>query len=582
MFLALWLFYFTIAVSAEGANRVRRRNVNGAVVANSDEASSVRRHRSDIILDLATTVHTSNFATLDKIPPRKTKDATNDRQLVGWNPADMFQEIQHNPTIVGGGDAEKSDAPWQVMILFWDAANNRWEPTGCAGTLISDRHVLTAGHCAVDNGNRDEGVYVGAYEPFGENPGVPFHFSLIQSHEVHPEFDNRLNDKDAAVLTLTSPVSTSLFPPLQLAGPGFPIRDGDLLKIYGFGRVAEEDASAVETLQVAQVPYISSTRCSRYHSNIRADMFCAGFLDGGVDACQGDSGGPAIRELDGIPYQVGIVSWGVGCARANHPGVYASVAYVHEWIRDTVCASKAVAGFALCAPFGDANPDLHLVPTVTLAPTLAPTVIPTLAPTLLHTLPPTLPPTLAPTLPPTLAPSLPPTQAPALATTVAPTMTPTVTPPRAATVAIPLTRTTAPSLTPTRAPTFTPTPAPALSPPEDATVSTPSAPAVTPTRVPSQRPTVLPLGTTGTSDPNPTRGPATTLFATTGSTTCALPGQSCRDARGCCKGVCLASLAGWTCPVASAERGVSSSSSHKLRVREELVESRKQKKDKHD
>lgn len=118
MFLALWLFHFTIAVSAEGANRVRRRNVNGAVVANSDEASSVRRHRSDVILDLATTVHTSNFATLDKIPPRKTKDATNDRQLVGWNPADMFQEIQHNPTIVGGGDAEKSDAPWQVMILF--------------------------------------------------------------------------------------------------------------------------------------------------------------------------------------------------------------------------------------------------------------------------------------------------------------------------------------------------------------------------------------------------------------------------------------------------------------------------------
>ncbi|KAK4321020.1 hypothetical protein Pmani_008128 [Petrolisthes manimaculis] len=51
------------------------------------------------------------------------------------------------------------------------------------------------------------------------------------------------------------------------------------------------------------------------------------------DTCQGDSGGPLVVQLcDGRWAQIGITSYGVGCARPNNPGVYAKVPFFTDWI----------------------------------------------------------------------------------------------------------------------------------------------------------------------------------------------------------------------------------------------------------
>jgi secreted trypsin-like serine protease len=80
------------------------------------------------------------------------------------------------------------------------------------------------------------------------------------------------------------------------------------------------------------VPFVSDATCnssSMYNGQIIAsNEICAGYTAGGVDTCQGDSGGPMFRrDASNAWIQVGIVSWGDGCARRNKPGVYTQVSY---------------------------------------------------------------------------------------------------------------------------------------------------------------------------------------------------------------------------------------------------------------
>lgn len=58
-------------------------------------------------------------------------------------------------------------------------------------------------------------------------------------------------------------------------------------------------------------------------------MICASAP--GKDSCQGDSGGPLIDRR--TKTQVGVVSWGFGCADPRYPGVYSNIAKELAWIK---------------------------------------------------------------------------------------------------------------------------------------------------------------------------------------------------------------------------------------------------------
>ena len=73
-----------------------------------------------------------------------------------------------------------------------------------------------------------------------------------------------------------------------------------------------------------------------YNGQITSNMLCANDVANREDSCQGDSGGPLVQG-DSL---VGVVSWGVGCATREFPGVYARVSSAYNWIEDEVCRNS--------------------------------------------------------------------------------------------------------------------------------------------------------------------------------------------------------------------------------------------------
>lgn len=55
---------------------------------------------------------------------------------------------------------------------------------------------------------------------------------------------------------------------------------------------------------------------------------------------QGDGGGPLVCQKEGQWFQLGVISFGIGCGQKNAPGVYTLVPYYEKWIRETVLFSK--------------------------------------------------------------------------------------------------------------------------------------------------------------------------------------------------------------------------------------------------
>jgi hypothetical protein len=70
---------------------------------------------------------------------------------------------------------------------------------------------------------------------------------------------------------------------------------------------------------------------SAYHVNT---MSCASSF--GRDTCQGDSGGPLLTRRNGSWVQVGITSWGEGCAEPGYPGISTRLPNLVSWVRNQV------------------------------------------------------------------------------------------------------------------------------------------------------------------------------------------------------------------------------------------------------
>lgn len=244
------------------------------------------------------------------------------------------------PTVViNGADVPTGEQPWVVGILQATVTDD-YLAQFCGGTLIAERWVLTAAHCTFDEeGNaftvEDLHVLVGR-RVLRSDEGTRLAVDQIIRH---PSFDTVTYSHDLALLRLRETTTT----PIVTLAPTVSndsLTGGRQAMVVGWG-VTQAGVGA-DTLQRAQVPLVATAACRQryadYSLTLAPTMICAGYEVGGIDACTGDSGGPLLfwnnRQQRWL--QIGIISWGSGCAEAGIYGVYTQVSSFTEWITNTM------------------------------------------------------------------------------------------------------------------------------------------------------------------------------------------------------------------------------------------------------
>jgi len=276
----------------------------------------------------------------------RTKDAHNSlRRYVG------------DGKIVNGDPVKNGDYNFMVYLIISDGESKFL----CGGSMITETTVLTAAHCTYSAVE----VEVAFFDRTEINTYATINnvAEIITTSEIynHGEYNEYTFENDVAILKLPRPPSSTNFYQLieyQIPSGFILAEGGKTAKIAGWGTIYSNGPTSDELLS-AEVIISTDEECAAAYSVDfhPEEMICSSNTNPNRDSCQGDSGGPMfVEDTAGTFYQIGITSWGYGCADPDYPGVYARVENYVGWIED------AIAG--------------RLPPPPTPPPTITPSVLP--------------------------------------------------------------------------------------------------------------------------------------------------------------------------------------------------------------
>uniref|UniRef100_A0A5S6R3W5 Peptidase S1 domain-containing protein n=1 Tax=Trichuris muris TaxID=70415 RepID=A0A5S6R3W5_TRIMR len=239
--------------------------------------------------------------------------------------------------IVGGWEARPHSIPWQVRLMVQITS---YQYSVCGGSLIQPfeprngtQFVLTAAHCVYTEygyaATSRLKVIVGAHDLNSNSEASQQRIGV--KNYVHHSYSDTTKENDISVMQLQRYVAyTSYTRPVCLPKANEELPTNAYCFVSGWGKTSENGKGS-SLLRMVDAGILSDDQCY-VHNRLQNLVFCGGTLEGGKDSCQGDSGGPLVCEVNGRYYQYGVVSFGAGCARVGHPGVYTRVPTYITWM----------------------------------------------------------------------------------------------------------------------------------------------------------------------------------------------------------------------------------------------------------
>ena len=255
-----------------------------------------------------------------------------------------------NNRIIGGVQTDIGEYPWQVRIKAKTSVHHILIQVAiledspdlsrlqrCGGSLISNKHVLTAGGCVSDD--RTYFVHLGD-TILGNNKDVNYNKTVeIIKIDLHPDYDTVAGINNIAVLEMAEPVPLNQYPNIKPVclpdqGADFSRFKSDFTEttatVTGWGET--ENGEYNSWLHEVQVTVFADEECE----DITSTQLCAGVMEGDEAPCVGDDGGPLVVSDPNVNNNGLTIAGIIFYEDCNLVETYTKVSMFTDWIIDII------------------------------------------------------------------------------------------------------------------------------------------------------------------------------------------------------------------------------------------------------
>ncbi|XP_045451930.1 chymotrypsin-2-like [Melitaea cinxia] len=245
----------------------------------------------------------------------------------------LLDHTDSSARIVGGSPA--GHVPYMVALTTGAFVRGLL----CGGSLVTSRHILTAAHCidAAISGNNLVSSLRGHVNTNRYASGGTSY--SVSRHIIHESYNSITYKNDIGFLVTSSNVALSNSVSLVALNFDF-IGAGVGTSVTGWGRIRTGGSLSQVLLQLSATVVDGNfcrTRVAqrapeigvRNVPDVDPNVEICTFHSNGHGMCNGDSGSPLMRADRN--QQIGIVSWGLPCAR-NAPDMFVRLSAYRSWI----------------------------------------------------------------------------------------------------------------------------------------------------------------------------------------------------------------------------------------------------------